>query len=395
MHNKKGQEGTAIAVVLIVIALFMVLYILFISPEERAKILEPQTVDQQSTTSTTNAQVELLAVSPGVLSPSKDFGSSHPIPSMNLFVKTEPNLDTLAQNLVIKSGLFSSSSPVLKFKTDDVKNTKSVALNFFVDKTSGGELRIKLNGRTVYSEVLDLGAQVIELDSNLLQSENELELSTSGPGILFWQTNSINLKNILLKQEFERTNAKEDRSFTLSPGEKSTLSKATLSYTQVCNARLEKQTALLDINVNGRRAESLRIVCVTTQQQFEIDTSFFQEGQNTLSMNLEEGDFSFNQINLLTQTSETKFQTYQFSVPTKEFNKVKSGDRVVKLDLFFLQENKAKNARLDINNNEVLVNTNDNSFSRDITDLVVSGTNFLRIIPSNTITINNLKVSLE
>ncbi len=393
MINKRAAgEGASIAVIMFVIALFMVLYILFIPPEERARLLNTKSeeVNDQSTRELT----ELLAISPGTLSPQREFGESHPIPSINLFVKTEPVLEQLAQNLVIKKGIFSRSSPKLKFQTEDTQNTKRVTLNFYVDKASG-ELKIKLNGRTVYSEEVGSGAQIIDLNKNLLKGENELEFFASGPGIAFWQTNTFNLKNIILKQEFERINTREERRFTLTNSEIQSMSRATLKYTQVCNQRLEGGTTLLDISINDQRVESLRISCVTTDQELEIGPKYFIGGQNTITFTLEEGDFSFNQIVLKTQSKEIRDKAHQFSIPAKEFEKIKSGEKSVRLELLFAQERKQKNARLGINNNELLINTADNSFSRDITDLVVDGTNFLRIVPSNSFTVNSLKVILE
>ncbi|MBS3175583.1 hypothetical protein J4440_06905 [Candidatus Woesearchaeota archaeon] len=395
MLSKKGQkEGTAIAVVLIIIAFFMVLYILFIPPEERNKILEGNNNNELDSTNNLLSRIELLAQSPGVVSPATDLGQIHPIPSISLFVRTEPSIEQLAQNLIIKKGLFSSSNPKLKFPSEDVENTKRVTLNFYVNDAKSGELRIKLNGRTIYSEELSKGAQIVDINKNLIKENNELEFIASHPGIAFWSTNKFELKNVILKQEFERTNTQETRQFTITKAEKQTLSKLNLKYTQVCNKLLNEGTALLDISVNGRRAESLRIFCITTDQEIEIDPNLIIAGQNTLRLSLEEGDFSFNQISLNTQTSESKFPTYQFSIPAKEFDKLKLGDKKAVLEVYFAQDNKQKNARIDINNNEILINTADNFFSRDVSDLIVDGTNFVRLIPSTTFTITNLKIVL-
>lgn len=396
MHfNKKGQkEGGQIATILILIAFFMTLYILFIPPADREKILEGTSNDLNLNTEKISETIELLAQSPGIVSPSKSLADSHSIPSINLFVRTEPNIEQLAQNLLVKKSLFSVSSPKLKFSSEGTKNTKRVTLNFYSDSEDSGELRIKLNGRTIYSEEIGKGQQIIDINKNLLNEENELEFSASHPGLAFWAVNKFQLKNVILKQEFERTNTHEERSFTITKAEKQTLSKAILKYTQVCNQLLKQGTTLLDISINGKRASSSKILCITTDQQIELDPTLLNEGQNEIEFRLEEGDFSFNQILLSTTTSESKFLTYRFSIPIKEFEKLSTG-KSVKLELLFAQDNKEKNARLDINNNEVLVNTEDNSFTRDITDLVVDGTNFIRIIPGNTFTIINLRVLLE
>ena len=392
IENKKGKgDGSSVAVILIVIALFMVLYILFIPPEERRGLLDS---DRENVTSSSasSAKLELLAESPGIISPTRDFGTKHSIPSVNIFIKTEPKLDQLAQNIVVKNGLFTKSSPILKFRSDDFSDTKKVTLNFFVQQASG-ELRIKLNGQTVYSEdIVSSGAKVVDINKNFLRDQNELEFSVSSA---FFSVNTYNLQNLVLKQEFERINSKEERSFTLSDGELKTMSRARLEYTQVCNDPLPKDTARLDIHVNDLRAITQNIKCVTTNQELDIDLNYLRVGKNVITFTLEEGDFSLNQLNLETTSSESKFLTYAFSLPSSEFDKIESNEKKVSLDLALSQERRKKNARIIINNNEVIMNTEEGDFSRDITDLVVEGTNFLRIIPSNSFLINSLKVTLE
>ncbi len=396
MRTKKGAyEGSTITVILIVIALFMVLYVLFIPPEDRERLLNEGTSSSGTPASLKLPIVELLAEAPGVISPSSQFGTKHSMQEVNLFVKTEPKLETLSQNLVIKNGLFSKSAPKLRFRSEDFSDTKTITINFFVSEVTGGELRMKLNGQNVYSdEISSTGAQVINVALGNLKEENDLEFSVSSPGILFWDTNKYNVKDVILKQEFSRVNSKEDRTFTLADSEADSLQSAVLKYTQVCNQRLSKGTADFVIRLNNQRVSTSLISCVNTEQEMDLDKSLLVRGRNTLSVELEDGDFSFKQMAVLVKSSDSSLPTYQFTLPSAEFSKVKSGQKRVKLELFFSNRD-SKNARMDINNNEIALDTSETSFSRDVSDLVIEGTNFLRLMPTNTFTITGLKITLQ
>lgn len=391
MRNKRGEgEGSSIAAVLIVIALFMVLYLLFIPPEDRHEILG---IDDKTNSKTTlNNGLELLAESPGVVSASKDFATKHSMPSLSIFVKTEPLIEKLATNLVIKRGLFTKLFPKLTFRTEDLKDTKSATLSFFV-KEGSGTLTIKLNGQTVYSEEIEKPeAKVVVVPTNLLREENQLEFSVAYG---FFGVNKYNLQNVILKQEFERINAKESRTFTITSGEIASLSRAVLKYTQVCNSQLEIETTQLDIHINNVRQSTQNIKCLTTTQEMDIDKNLLRDGQNTLTFTIEEGDFSFNQMSFETMSQDAKFLSYQFSIAKRDFAKLKGGENIILKLLMPKEGNKKINAKIFVNENEISMNTDTGEFSRDISEYVVEGTNFLRIIPSNTFLINSLKVIME
>src|SRR3989338_3182733 len=195
LKSKRAQrEGAAVAILIIVIALFMTFYILFIPPEERSKLLQQDTTSTETGTSTP-AKIELLAESPGLVTPTTESATIHRIPSVNVFLKDEPKIISLAQSLVVSKGLFSRSTPQLKFQT----------------------------------KVLD------ETTKSFLKQDNSLELSVSSPGFAFWSVNKYSLKELGVKQEFERKNNEESRAFVMSSEEKNNLKSVKLKYTQQCN----------------------------------------------------------------------------------------------------------------------------------------------------------------
>jgi len=106
LRSKRAQrEGAAVAILLIVIALFMTFYILFIPPEDRNQLLQ---INQTNTSEGSSVgQVELLAESPGWVTPTAESATIHGIPSVNVFLKSEPKIINLAQSLVVEKSVFS------------------------------------------------------------------------------------------------------------------------------------------------------------------------------------------------------------------------------------------------------------------------------------------------
>ncbi len=383
LESKRAQrEGAAVAILIIVIALFMTFYILFIPPEERNQLLQ-QGSNLTSGDGLYAGQIELLAESPGEVTPTTEFAAVHSIPSVNIFLKEEPQIISLAQSLAVEKGLFSSSNPTLKFQTKDLDQTTKVTLFFSVDKASG-ELRAKVNGNTIYGEeVTTPGVKIIEIARSLLQSENTLELSVSSPGLAFWQTNKYSIKDLGVKQEFERKNNEESRTFFIASKEKTNLKKALLKYTQVCNFPLTKDTTHLEVLLNDRRVHEAEIKCITTNDQFDLDPKYIADGTNTLTFKLESGDFSFNIIKVETQSAASERPTYYFSLNQAELKAVKSGQRTVNLHLLLNQDLSNKNAKLSINSNDVVMKTNKNTYDINLRDYVLEGTNFVKITPLN------------
>lgn len=392
-RNKKGAaDGSNVAVIIILIALFMVLYILFVPPDVRRDLLEGTNLSDDDSINKDSAKRELLAESPGTVYPVKSAVSLHKLPNMNLFLKTEPKIVNLASSLVVKNGLFADSSPVLRFGLASLADTNKVNLVFSVSKYSG-ELRIKANGNTFYAEEIgSSGIKIVEVPTSYLQKNNEIEFSVSTK---IFGSNVYSLQDVGVKQEFELRNAEETRTFSLSGMERNNMESAVLSFKQFCNERLESGLADFRININGKEAFRKKISCLSTDESLELKKSLFFEGTNSISFVIGEGDFLFTSVELRVKSKDSGFPSYTFALTPENFEDIKDGGRKLTLSLFLENNKENKNARLEINSNEFLMRTDSDKFELNLRDYVVDGTNFLRIVPSNTFSIVGLKVVLE
>ena len=169
MFKKKGeQEGKAVGTLILVIALAMLLYVLFIPPEDRDILLNQN--GSSNTLSTINDKLELLSENPGFVSREQKELTEHNMIPVNLYIKNEPKSLNIAQSISITKGLFSKSFPTLHFNIDK-KDLSKVSL-FFGVAQADGELRISVNGNQFYSETLSNGVKIIEIPQAFLVEKN-------------------------------------------------------------------------------------------------------------------------------------------------------------------------------------------------------------------------------
>ncbi|MBU0962565.1 MAG: hypothetical protein KKD48_01530 [Nanoarchaeota archaeon] len=388
MKNKRAQEsGSAIAVLVLLIALFMLLYVLLLPPEQREDILN-QTISKNGDSNQINPVV-LLSESPGELFPNKEGNIKHDISSLNIFVKDEPQTNRLANALEISRSLFSSKPQTVTFQIDDLTNIKSVILFFSVAKASGN-LQIWLNDNIVLDKKVE-GVQTIELPTNYLKRNNILELKVSGPGLLFFTKNSYELEDIGIKETFEVINPKEERIFTISETEKAGLQKAILKYQIYCNG-LDNGNTDFKILLNDKQVISKIISCIGGSEEVELPNENIKEGTNKLTFIIGEGDFLLSQINVETELKEKSNPTYHFDINNDDYDNIINGGADVTLRITGA---KTKKANLIINDKKILMDTSEDTFSKDIRDYVNEGDNFIKIIPINTFTMDLLEVKIQ
>ena len=397
MFNKKGEnEAKAVGVLIILIALMMTLYLIFIPPEDREQLLKSNNSTGVYNTNSVD-KLELLSESPGIVTPEKQQKADHNLIPVNLFIKNEPTSLSLAQSLSISQGLFSKSFPTLFFNVNK-KDLKKVTLFFSIAKASG-ELRISVNKNQFYSETISSGVKIINIPLEfLVEKNNEVTFSVSGPGFAFWKTNEYSLSDVGVKQEFELINSKEERKFTILKLEKDSLEAVKLSYFQVCNLKLAKPSVPLKVYVNKNSVPvlSTRIWCTSTQQSVDLDINDLLAGQNTITFVLEEGgDFTFNEVKLTTQAKQTDYPEYSFGISKDQYESIKSGSKRLQIELYLENNKKSKAARITVNAGDIFMQEKTSTFVYNLKDYVEQGSNFIRITPNNEFLINGLKITLQ
>ncbi|MDD5650353.1 MAG: hypothetical protein PHF86_08055 [Candidatus Nanoarchaeia archaeon] len=390
MTNKRAQDtGSGVAVLILLITLFMILYILLLPPTERENVLN-QTIGEKEGTSNLELKT-LLSESPGQLTITSDNNGIHDISAINIFIKSEPITTKLSNNLEISKGAFSSKPQTLTFDVEDLSNLKSAIL-FFSVNSGKGNLEIWLNDNIIFDKNVN-GVQTIELPTNYIRKNNVLELKVSNPGILFFLKNRYELETIGIKKTYQLINPKETRSFSVTSLEKITLQKVILEYQIYCN-KLDKGTTDFEILLNDKSVISKAITCIGGSEKVELPIEYINNGNNILTFSIGAGDFQFSQIKVGMESEEKLQPTYHFEINNNEYLDIVNGNMDITLKLK-LPETENKKATIYINDKQFIMETNKNEFLKDIKDYINEGDNFIKIVPRNDLRIDLLEVKLQ
>ena len=397
MTNYQKGQAAPIMVLILLIALFIILYMLLIPPSERSNLLN-RTSDlggkNVGNIGTSGDSVKtLLLESPGLVSDIKEDKSIRHINPVNIFVKYEPSIKTISNSLTIEKGSFNQQDQTIFFDVDSLDNIRRAILTFAVQENSG-RLTIKLNGNVIFDqEIEDTSLQIINLPTSVLTNKNELVFSVNGPGAAFWRTNKYLLQDIKVKEEYEIYNARESRTFVLAKDELENIKKSRLDYSVYCNSVDVKDTGFR-MYLNDKLLLSEIITCGSGQRGTEITFDKFKEGENELIFVIDDGDYLINDIKLTNELKKSETRTYFFNINSKDFFDTQDGLKDVFLQMSFDKDG-SKISEIWINDFVIYMNTDTDSFSENISDLIEEGQNFIRILPSNEFLIRSLRISLE
>ena len=193
--QRKAQSASSAATLIVLIAGFILLYILFLPAEEREALLGdgsyvyPEGSSSSTTVSTSPASAAAALVAETVLSESpgqiyylQESSFEHSISPVNLYTLTEATVLFSQDSLYVKNGMFDELSRNLTFYLDDPDYTDNVLLSFNVEEGQG-RIIVKLNGNLIYEGEITSGAITpLDLSAYSLSDVNILEFSVSEVG---------------------------------------------------------------------------------------------------------------------------------------------------------------------------------------------------------------------
>lgn len=387
MKKSQTQAGS-IAVLVILIALFMALYLLLLPAKDRAVLLGGQNLTSDNVNSTSKQTNEdiLLSQNPGLLKQFNKDTANHKIDAVSLFLRDEPQITDLATSIAITKSLFNEGSQELKFNINDLGNLQKVTLFFLVNE-GNGNLIITLNGIQIFNDEVN-GLQNIILPKDLLQENNKLAFKVSSPGINIFGSNKYALTSLKVRQEFQLTNTKEERTLILSSNELD--ENAKLSFFLFCN---KATTTRLRLFLNNEEIDNELLTCASSVKNIELDKKLMKEGRNSLLFEIDKGDYLINDIVVETNIAEGGAKIYKFAVSKKQFDKILN-DNEVTLKMQFTTDDQ-KQATINVNGNEFSLDTNEFDYERPITSLIKQGNNYIKITPETDLDIEFLEIIIE
>jgi len=393
--KKKGQLTSAnpqsmIALLIFVIGLVLIIYILFLPPEDRADLLEQERIGEEEDDVKDEITI-LLTKEPGTLSNIAEDEIIQDLPSFNLFTRTDATNLLDFDSIYIKKSLFEEQDRKVSFEVKDFENTDNFVLSFTASKHEG-ILTIVLNDNILMSREIDTASpSPIKLPSDYLQESNEMVFSVSGPGIEFWKSNEFILENLMITADVtDRTSQKNTQRFFVTEQEKENLESFELRFVADCKSI---DSGPMEIYLNKRLIYSSVPDCGMKTEVPIVDETWVREGENDLMFITEKGNYLLYAIETKLNLEEPLFPTYFFTIQESDFKDIESGKADLNVTLLFPNSVDRKKGVILINDYFMEIEMFEKYYNRGINSFVREGNNAVEIRPkSDKLDILELKV---
>ncbi len=382
-------SGTGAAVLVLIIAALIILYILFLPPEVREEILEGKEALRPGAPS---GQEVFLLESPGRLDAVGQRVIEHSMPSIQLYSTTNAQLLHTVPSLYVKNGWFDKIEENVTFRVPDPALTSNVIFAFNT-RVHEGRLRIKFGGETVFDDmVTTLNVEPILLPDEMLQESNTLTFSVGDVGWKFWHTNEFVIEDLTITGDVTDISTQQSKVvFLATATEKNNLEKASVRFFSDCDP---DDVGILDVYLNGHNIFSSVPDCGTIRAT-EVSPTLLVSGENTLSFRTSKGAYLIDHISVTSELKEISNPTYYFEIQPAIFDEVVSGRAHLGLYFEFSNDIDQKRADIYVNGNPRAMDTRDRIWRLGIDPFINEGNNVIEIRPRSTLDIVNMRVALD
>jgi len=387
--KKRGQGATNAATLVALIAALILLYILFLPPEERKELLEGNETGEGEGEGEGGNET-LLKENVGRLDFLKRDEYEHDIPAFTLYKTTNSVEIERFNSINVRNSWFDKRTREASFSISDLENTKNVFLTFTATKHKG-ILIMKLNGDVIFESETGINIEPISLPQSLLKNENKLEFSVSDVGWSFWRTNEYSLTNIKIIGDITDITRQESQNvFHVTSTEVYNAERSTLKFNPDCQPT---QVGVLEITLNGYNVFSGVPDCgILNKVDFSPD--LLSSGINKIIFKTDKGSYLIDQIKVTTKLKELIYPTYYFDLDREQIKDIQDDDRDLIMRFEFPDDKEDREAELLINGRKVFLETDERFFTKNLDSYAKEGTNYIKIIPKTTLEIVELKVTL-
>ncbi len=380
--GKKGQDAGPVAIFIILLALFIITYVLLIPSEEREQILglNETAVSEE----VEKGAFALLSASPGLVSALEMEEYTISINPVGLYAREISKTIELAKSAKVSKGLFGDEPRTFTFGLDNPGDVTDAKLFFFIKK-AGGSMVIELNGIKIFEGKMSAGDLPLNLPVSYLKTNNALRLTAK---TIF---GSYEISDVSIKTKTASKRLSDKRTFELTASEKTSIKKARLQYFINCQSLAEK--GRLTIKLNNRLLLEHYIICDAGMLTQDISPGYFASGTNNMELGIDKGDYMLEDLAINIESVEKFYPKYYFELSRDDYKSLEKENKVV-LELVFPKLER-KMATIAVNRDQITMDTRDESYTADITDYVRSGSNVIKVIPAVDFEIEELNVYLE
>jgi hypothetical protein len=316
MRGKKGDSASNAGAFLAVLTVLIILYVLFLPPADREKLL----IDNQNNGSINGSDSStsvLLQQNIGRVDYINTNEKTIDIPTVRVYASTSSELIKATPSIAIRSALFDHDNEMQSIDFSiDKSLTDNLLLSFNVVDHSG-PLIIELNGRQIFnSEITSSNSPPITLDKGYLTDKNTLVFKVPNPGWAFWKANKYSLENIKISGEVTNLdNSESVQRFVVSEAEKNNLNSAKLAFHPVCTLTA---VGTLNIELNGRTIFSGVGDC-GSRTPITLDKTFLVTGANELKFSTNTGSYLIDTISVKLTLDKPTYNTFYFDMKDDYF----------------------------------------------------------------------------
>lgn len=339
MKSFKKAQGNAAGIV-ILIAVFIVIYILLLPPTERCKLLDTCETSSSSgvipgSTGTTPGTLQgassltLLDVNPGRLSYQARDTYEYDLNAVTISAQSNAYVFSEVSSFSISNSWFGKRDRTLNFDIEDIDNIENVILSFSAPRREG-RLIVDVNGHEIYDfPVASYTVFPISIDRNLLQERNNLTLSVSGVGLRFWTSNEYLIENLKVIGDVIDISKQESlNTFYIPENQFNSVREVNLRFNPECS---RDRVGVLEINLNGKIIHSGVPDCGVLNRIY-LSPNDLNQGTNRVTFRTSRGIYLIDQIQVRTRLEEARSPTYYFSIGSEYFSMQDSPKRCGDVD---------------------------------------------------------------
>ncbi|MBD3303987.1 hypothetical protein GF343_02490 [Candidatus Woesearchaeota archaeon] len=381
---RKRAQGSTAATLIGVITILLIFYILFLPPAERQALLSDANVSE--TGEIIKKQV-LLKAPIGKLDYVGETEFDHYLP--NLYLQESRSAEILANinPFSIKKTVYQTDRKEHKFKISNPENTQNVFLSITTPKHEG-ILDIEFNELDLFeSEVRQTNPPPIPIKKDYLKETNTIAFQLKGFGIPGKEYEFSEAKIIGDVLDASRLAGKS--TIPIGNTEYNNMDRAWIDFYPICG---QFKVGVMDILINNKKIFSGVPECESLNRK-DIYKEDLKPGKNEIEIILSSGSASIEQIKIKTLLGETKSFMDYFNINSNLYSQIISGQRKTNLLVKFVDNNRMKNARLNVNGRLYMIDQRTPNYRADITDDIEEGNNYIELTPLTELNIMKLEIT--
>lgn len=323
--SRTGAPGSALLVLMV--AFLIILYILFLPPSDREALLEGGALPGERTG--LNSYISSVGTTPlqetiGKLTAVTDPEIEHNLQSFRIYTTTDSKLIEEISSIYIKNSAFGREFGEFSFNVDR-NSAENMLLSFNIARSSG-RLVIYFNGEQIFAGELGYGTPPpISLPKSLLKSENTISFAVSSPGVAFWRVNEYLLETVRVTGDLtDSSHSFTSQKLYLANEEIENFDNAVMSFFPDCNP---SSVGVMNIFINNNNVFRGIPDC-NIRNYVDLGKAILNVGENNLEFTSTAGSYIVDMLKVEVKLKTPDYPIYYFMLDEDLFVDVANEDVV-------------------------------------------------------------------